>query len=192
MKDVDTKLQKKNKVLFNRQSECLQKLRSMIEKQTHRTMILWAFDCVKMPLTTMQLKYPEETRFQNAYTLCDLWAQGEIKMPIAKRAILDAHAVAKEWDDPVDIALCHAIGQGLSSVHVETHALGLVFYELSAIVFANKEYESLVKQKVKYYEERLRYWEKQTDITNRKWAAFILKSPMPNREWLLHQKEKSK
>ena len=31
--------------------------------------------------------------------LCEAWASGKIKMPIAKRAFLDSHAVAKEIDD---------------------------------------------------------------------------------------------
>lgn len=55
-------------------------------------------------------------------------------MPIAKKAILDSHAVAKETEDRIYAALCHAIGHYGATVHVETHAIGLPFYELTAIV----------------------------------------------------------
>lgn len=55
-------------------------------------------------------------------------------MPAARRAILAAHAAAKETADPVSIALCHAIGQACGTVHVETHAIGLAMYELTALV----------------------------------------------------------
>ncbi|MHB8076331.1 putative immunity protein [Desulfosporosinus fructosivorans] len=54
---------------------------------------------------------------------------------MAKRAILDSHAVAKKIDDSEYGALCHAIGHAGATVHVETHALGLPFYELTAIAF---------------------------------------------------------
>ena len=39
------------------------------------------------------------------------WAAGDIKMPLARRKILDCHAVAKELANPEAIALCHAVGQ---------------------------------------------------------------------------------
>ena len=44
-------------------------------------------------------------------------------MPVAKKAILECHAMAKELTDIADIALCHAIGQACSVVH--TPKLGL-------------------------------------------------------------------
>lgn len=192
MLDVEQKLKNKNKILFNRQSVCLQELRLLIEQQTHRTIILWIFDCVQIPLDEMKKRYPKETCYQEAMDACMRWAQGEIKMPEAKRFILNVHAQAKMLKDPVEIALCHAIGQGISCVHTETHALGLMFYELTALVLAHKEYEDAVNKKVKYYEERLLYWQAHGHDEERKWATFLLKDKQVNREWLLHQKEISK
>lgn len=75
--DVEQKLKKKNKILFSRDSQCLQELKMLIEQQEHCTLVMWALD------------------------LCEKWSRGKIKMPVAKRAILDAHAVAKEIDDKV-------------------------------------------------------------------------------------------
>ncbi|HHX12103.1 MAG TPA: hypothetical protein GX731_04720 [Clostridiales bacterium] len=43
--DVDQKLKRKNQILFSRESQCLQELKSLIEEQKHRTLVLWALDC---------------------------------------------------------------------------------------------------------------------------------------------------
>lgn len=81
-----------------------------------------------------EAKYPDERRPRTCLELCEAWARGKIKMPTAKQGILDSHAVAKEIDDSEYAALCHAIGHAGATVHVETHALGLPIYELTAIV----------------------------------------------------------
>lgn len=93
--DVEQKLKKKNKILFSRDSECLHELKMLIEQQKHRTLVMWALDCAKVPLAQFEKKYPYELRPRKALDLCEDWSRGKIKMPAAKRAILDAHAVAK-------------------------------------------------------------------------------------------------
>lgn len=188
--EVEAKLKRKNKILFSRESECLQPLLELISKQKHRVVVLWAFDCIQIPLNQLKKKYPQENRLQIAYLQCVLWAQGKIKMPIAKRAILNAHQAAKEMIDPIDVALCHAVAQGLSSVHVETHAIGLPFYELSAIVLNNENYDEKVIEKVDFYMKRLEYWQQHYQDEPREWASFLMNDSRINREYLLRHKEK--
>lgn len=192
--DVEQKLKKKNKVLFSRDSECLQGLRTLIERQKHRTLVMWALDCAKAPLAQFEEKYPCELRPRIALELCQAWARGKIKMPAAKQAILDAHAVAKEINDSVYGALCHAIGHAGATVHVETHALGLPFYELTALVlkFGKGEYEKPVQEKIMYYGERLLYWQENTDKLDLEWAGFLMDDSRPNKEKLLRERIKSK
>jgi len=107
---IETKYKKGNKILFSRDSECLQELIHLIELQKHRTLVMWAFDCVQIPLAAFEEKYPNECQPRKALELCKEWAEGIIKMPIAKRAILEAHAAAKEIDDKEYAALVQAIG----------------------------------------------------------------------------------
>lgn len=95
---------------------------------------MWALDCAQIPLEHFELKYPNETRLRTCLEVSKSWARGEIKMPLARRAILNAHAVAKEIDDPEYDALCHAIGHAGATVHAKCHAIGLPMYELTAIV----------------------------------------------------------
>lgn len=190
--DVENKIKRRNKILFSRDSECLQDLIKLIELQSHRTIVMWAFDCAEMPLEQFEAKYPNEHRPRICLELCEDWARGKIKMPVAKRAILDSHAVAKEINDMEYGALCHAIGHAGATVHVETHALGLAFYELTAIVlkYGKDNFTEPVIDKINYYYNRLLYWQENTDKLNLDWAAFLLDDSRPNKEKLLNQKRK--
>lgn len=188
--DVEQKLKKKNTVLFSRDSECLQELKMLIEQQKHRTLVMWALDCAKVPLSQFEERYPSELRPRTALELCEAWSRGKIKMPAAKRAILDAHAVAKEIDDRVYGALCHAIGHAGATVHVETHALGLPFYELTSLVFkcGKDEYQKQVHEKINDYCQRLIYWQQNIDKLDFEWTSFLMDDNRPNKEKLLSEK----
>lgn len=192
--DVELKIKRRNKILFSRDSKCLQELIELIKLQTHRTLVMWALDCAKLPLIQFEEKYPHETRPRTCLELCEAWARGKIKMPVAKRAILDSHAVAKEIDDSEYGALCHAIGHAGATVHVETHALGLPMYELTALVLKHGKdnFQNPVSVKISYYKNRLLYWQDNTDKLGLDWADFLLDDTRPNKEKLLSDKRKEK
>lgn len=174
--DVKVKYKRKNKTLFSQDSECLQKLVQLIEMQSHRTLVMWALDCAKVPLGKFEEKYPEENRPRLCLSLCEDWARGKIKMGEARHAILNTYAVAKEIDDPLYEALCHAIGQAGATVHTEKHAIGLPMYELSAIVleYGIENFERPVSDKISFYQRRLLYWQEHTDEMQLEWAKFLL------------------
>jgi hypothetical protein len=192
--DVEQKLKKKNKLLFSRDSLCLQELIKLIQLQTHRTLVMWALDCAKMPLKQFEAKYPNERRPRTCLELCEDWARGKIKMPKAKQAILGSHAVAKEIDDREHGALCQAIGHAGATVHVETHALGLPIYELTAIVrkYGAENFTEPVSEKIDYYYTRLQYWQESTDEIELEWANFLLDKTKPNKEKLLSERKLKK
>lgn len=182
--DVENKIKKKNKLLFSRDSKCLQKLIELIQLQNHRTIVMWALDCAKQPLEQFEARYPGERRPRTCLELCEDWARGRIKMPVAKRAILDAHDVAREIDGREYAALCHAIGHAGATVHVETHAIGLPIYELTAIVlkYGKDNFSEPVIEKINYYCNKLLYWEKNTDKLELEWADFLMDGNKPNKE----------
>ena len=188
--DVEVKLKKKNKMLFSRNSKCLEELINLIQLQNHRTLVMWALDCAKLPLEQFEVKYPDELRPRTCLELCETWARGKIKMPVAKQAILDSHAVAKKIDDSEYAALCHAIGHAGATVHVETHAIGLPIYELTAIVlkYEKDNFSKPVTDKINYYYNCLLYWQENTDKLE--WAGFLLGDNSPNKERLLSEKRK--
>jgi hypothetical protein len=192
--DVEIKLKKRNKILFSRDSQCLQDLIKLIQLQNHQTLVMWALDCAKVPLEQFEAKYSDERRPRTCLELCEDWASGKIKMPVAKQAILDSHAVAKEINDSEYGALCHAIGHAGATVHVETHGLGLPFYELTAIVlkYGKDNFPKPVSEKINYYYNRLLYWEENTHKLGLDWADFLLDDNRPNKERLLSEKRKLK
>jgi hypothetical protein len=98
-------------------------------------------------------------------------------MPIAKQAILNCHAMAKELTNPADIARCHAVGQACSVVHTVGHALGYPMYELTAIVLelGLDDCRDFIEQRVMYYTQRLCYWMEYEKTCQQKWAGFLKK-----------------
>ncbi len=175
--DVEIKLKKRNKILFSRDSKCLQELIKLIQLQNHRTLVMWALDCAKLPLEQFEAKYPDERRPRICLELSEAWARGKIKMPAAKKAILNSHAAAKEINDSEYGALCHAIGHAGATVHVGTHALGLPMYELTSIVlrYGKDNFSIPVSEKINYYYNRLLYWQENTDKLKLDWADFLLR-----------------
>ena len=152
-------------------------LRQLIVHANRRALILWALELAEETARELAGKYPEDPRPLDAIAASRAWASGEIKMPIAKRAILNCHAMAKELADPADIARCHAVGQACSVVHTSGHALGYPMYELTAIVLelGLDGCRDTVEQRVVYYEQRLRYWMVYEKTCQQKWAGFLKK-----------------
>ena len=187
---IEQKYFKGNQILFARDSECLQDLLRLIELQNHRTLVMWALECAQKPLAIFEEEFPKDKRPRRALELSEDWARGKIKMADAKRAILDAHAVAKEIDNKEFIAITHAIGHAGATVHVETHAFGLVIYELSALVFkvGLDKCDAEVSKKISFYYQRLLYWQVHIETTNVSWAKFLLDDTRPNKEKLLNDK----
>lgn len=177
IEDVKIKIKRKNKILFNYQSACLQELLNIFNSYDRKTIVLWAFTCSKDIVNYLENKYANHL-FCDAYDMAYRFACGEIKLPIAKRYILAVHGFAKTIDDPYDIALIHALGQAISSPHVKNHGMGLVFYELTALVLHNGLNEDVLKQKICYYIDRMKDTAKIVD--NYQWAKFLYQTKEEN------------
>lgn len=170
-----SKLKRGNAVLFAKNSPLFGELNHIIDRESHKVMVLWAFDFASQAVETLTLRYPEEKRPQVALNTTRAWAAGEVKMPVAKRAILACHALAKELDSPIDAALCHAIGQACGVVHASGHALGFPVYELTAIVLGSgvDNCREAVERRVCEYIERIAYWREHQVDHKGPWAEFM-------------------
>ena len=175
--EVCAKAKRHNQILFSKDSLLLDNLRHLIGQANRRALILWALELAEETARELVEKYPEDHRPWEAIAASRAWASGEIKMSIAKQAILNCHAMAKELESPVDIARCHAVGQACSVVHTSGHALGYPMYELTAIVLdlGLKDCRGPVEHRVMYYEQRLRYWMEYEKTCQQKWAGFLKK-----------------
>ena len=175
--EVSAKAKRRNQILFSKESFLLDNLRHLIDQANRRVLILWALELAEDTVLQLAERYPKDLRPEEAIAASRAWAAGEIKMPIAKRAILNCHAMAKELTDLADIARCHAVGQACSVVHTAGHALGYPMYELTAIVLelGLDNGRDAVEQCVMYYEQRLRYWMEYEKTCQQNWAGFLKK-----------------
>ena len=175
LEDARAKLRRGNKVLIVKDSPLLETLRDLISQQNHRALVLWALDFAQESVEDFETRRPDEPRPREALDAARDWAAGAIKMRPAQRKTPDCHAVAKELDSPVDVALCHAIGQACSVVHTEGHALGYPMYELTAIIHAKgiDGCRDTVESRVSEYERRLLFWAEREPEFEGPWAAFL-------------------
>lgn len=174
--EVKAKAKRKNQILFSKDSLLLENLRQLIDQTNRRALVLWALELAEETAVQLEAKYPDH-RPREAVEAARAWAKGEIKMPIAKRAILDCHTMAKELTDRTDIARCHAVGQACSVVHTVGHALGYPMYELTAIVLelGIENCRADVEARAVYYQERLLHWNERELIYPGPWAYFLRK-----------------
>ena len=175
--EVSAKAKRYNQILFSKESLLLDNLRHLIDQTNRRALTLWALELAEETVLLLTERYPEDLRPGEAIAASRAWAAGEIKIPIAKQAILNCHAMAKELTDFADIARCHAVGQACSVVHTVGHALGYPMYELTAIILEQglDDCRESVEQRVMYYEQRLHYWVEYEKTCQQNWAGFLKK-----------------
>ena len=175
--EVRVKSKQHNQILFSKDSLLLDNLRHLIGQANRRALILWALKLAEETAWELAENYPKDRRPQDAIAASRAWASGEIKMPIAKQAILNCHAMAKELTHPADIARCHAVGQACSVVHTTGHSLGYPMYALTAMVLEHglDDCREPIEERVMYYEQRLRYWTEYEKTCYRTWAGFLRK-----------------
>lgn len=159
-------------ILLRKDSPCLADLSRGLGECGRRTVVIWALGCTRDTVRTLESIIPDDRRPGIALDAASRWARGEIRMPEAKRAILDVHGMAcglPLWQS----ALCHAVGQGCSVVHTPGHALGLPIYELSSMIMEHGiGCEEEVSSKLEHYIEVLDSVSDE-DIASRAWASFL-------------------
>jgi len=111
---------------------------SMVElmrKTDHKTLAVWAMDCVERVLPYFEEKYPEDHRTRQAIEALQAWINtGVFKMAVIRKASLDSHAAAREvGEDNAARSAARAAGQAVATAHVPTHSIGAANYALQAI-----------------------------------------------------------
>ena len=163
MDEVAQKKKRGNRILFSKDSLFLQDLRMLLEGRNRRVMVLWALDLAEQTVERLEESCPTDPRPRFALEAARAWASGRIRMPVARRAILDCHAMAKELTAPADIARCHAAG------------LGLPMYELTAIVLEQSPdtCRAAVENRKQDYIDSLLQWIDREKTCQMEWAEFL-------------------
>lgn len=128
---------KLRKMLSDWEAPYIQALVKLIETQSKPTLVNWAVDYAERVLLPLWSKdYPDDPRPQNALNAAREWLAGAIKLPQAKKVILECHGAARESEgSPAAQAAARAIGQGASTIHSARHCIGLPLYGAIAVAY---------------------------------------------------------
>lgn len=128
---------KARKMLNDWDAPYIQSLMKLTAAQSKATLAHWAIDYAGQVILPLWGKYcPDDLRPQNALNAAREWLSGAIKLPQAKKAILECHAAAREADtNPAAQAAARAIGQSASTIHSARHCIGLALYGAIAVAY---------------------------------------------------------
>lgn len=107
----------------------------LMGKTDHKTLAIWAIDCVERVMPYFEEKYPEDHRPRKAIEALQAWINtGVFKMADIRKAALISHAAAREvGDDNAARSTARAAGQAVATAHVPTHSIVAANYALQAI-----------------------------------------------------------
>lgn len=167
------------KTLVHRETPAVQPIVARMAGQKHTTMVLWVLACAPRVLALFETRRPDETRPRLALDAGKAWARGKIKMPAARRAILDCHhaATAVAPFDRAGEAAARAIAHAAATVHTQKHAIGLVLYGVTAFALASPNYpqdkDAVIAHECAWYLARLHHWAARADNEPGPWALFL-------------------
>jgi len=130
---------KLKKMLTDWDAPYIQALVKLIETQSKATLANWAIDYSEQVLLPIWEKsFPEDDRPKEALEAGREWLSGVIKLPDAKKKILECHGAARDAESkPAAQAAARAIGQSASTIHSARHCIGLALY--GALAVAHEE-----------------------------------------------------
>jgi hypothetical protein len=107
----------------------------LVKKTDHKTLAIWAIDCVERVMSYFEENFPDDHRPQQAIEALKTWIHtGVFKMAVIRKASLTSHAAARDvGEDNAARSVARAAGQAVATAHVPIHALGAANYALQAI-----------------------------------------------------------
>jgi hypothetical protein len=100
-------------------------------REQHYQLIEWACDCSKHVLHLLSKGIDQ--RLLSALGVAEAWKQGKATVGEARRASLEAIAVANESSDKTSVAVARAVGHAVATAHMADHSLGAAWYALKAV-----------------------------------------------------------
>jgi tRNA(Ile)-lysidine synthase TilS/MesJ len=108
--------------------------------EQHQQLIRWACSCTKHVLPLCGEKI--DKRLINALIVAKKWENGNVSVKDARKASVDAHAVARESSNLISIAIARSIGHAVATAHMADHSLEAALYALKAVKNAGKSIEA--------------------------------------------------
>ncbi|MBN1859993.1 MAG: hypothetical protein JW840_00875 [Candidatus Thermoplasmatota archaeon] len=140
-----------------------------LKKKQHYQLIQWACDCAEHVLPLFGKKTDE--RLKNALVVAYEWKAGNASTGKARKASVDAHAVARESSNRTGIAVARSVGHAVATAHMADHSLGAAWYALKAVKSAGKT----IDEEKKWQDEQLPSEIKQLVLSARSNKKFFIK-----------------
>jgi hypothetical protein len=178
---------KLRKMLSDTSAPYIQSLMRLIETQSKETLVNWCIGYAEEHLLPIYEKcYPLDLRPKRALSAAEEWINGIIKLPEAKKLILECHKSAREAENnPAAQAAARAIGQASSTIHSPTHSLGIALYGALASAYDRlgtqdkwQAYEEYAAGECKKIESSLRTFAFENEPNP---AMFMWKGPTINK-----------
>ncbi len=112
----------------------------LLTKSQHIQLVLWACACAEHALDELVGRIDE--RFENALQVARDWSEDKVPTADAMRASGATHAAAREFKNPVTVAVARALGQAVASAHMADHSLSAALYALKAYKLAGESMDA--------------------------------------------------
>jgi len=133
-----------------------------LKKEQHYQLIKWACECAENVL--FLFGEPIDERLQKALKVAKDWKQGNASVGDARKASLDAIALANRITNKTAIAVARSVGHAVATAHMADHSLAAALYALKA---TKNAYRSIDEER-KWQDEQLPSEIKELVLTARK------------------------
>ena len=133
-----------------------------LKKEQHYQLIKWACDCAEHVLFLFGEAI--DKRLKNALNVAKDWKQGTASVGDARKASLEAIAVANEITNKTAIVVARSVGHAVATAHMADHSLGAALYALKAAKNAGRP----IDEERKWQDEQLPAEIKEFVLTARK------------------------
>jgi len=111
------------------------------ENSDHMMWTLWAADCAEHVLYLFERDQPADDRPLKAIEAARSWVKGELKVSVARKFALAAHAAARDASSTESTAAARAAGHAAATTHIADHAIHAAAYAVKASTDTVKERE---------------------------------------------------
>lgn len=119
----------------------------LLTVEDHRRLMKWARECAMHVLHLTVKK--EDPRLTAALEVARLWEEGMASTGRAMKASLEAHAAARGFTEPVDVAVSRSVGQAVATAHMADHSPGAALYALKAVKLAGRSVDEELEWQMK-------------------------------------------
>ena len=118
--------------LYGYETPFLKPMIDTVAKGNKQEAIVWAFREVEKPIQRLKRKFPEYTTPRDCKRLGELYLEGRVPMKQVRTVITELHDEARLLEG-ADKALALSVCEGISSISTKSHAMGYVFFYLTAL-----------------------------------------------------------